>query len=74
MTRKKVWVLTHVVGGVVNGVLAFSSEDKARAAEAVLAKDYGLEPDKDGTYPWEESEDVDVAVLEVGVDAARREE
>lgn len=71
MTRNRVWVLMHVFGLVVNGVLAFSSEEKARVAEAVLAKDYELEPDEDGAYPWEESEDADVAVRQMDIDPPR---
>ncbi len=74
MSRSKVWVVTHVVGGVINGVLAFDSEDTARAQERLLAKDYELSPDEDGHFPWEETEDVDVRVDECDIHSTVVEE
>lgn len=70
----KVWVVTHVVGGVVNGVLAFDCEDAARAPERLLAKEYELSPDDEGHLPWEETEDVDVKVDEFEIHSSVVEE
>lgn len=74
MPKSTVWVVTHVVGGVVNGVLAFDKEGPARAQERLLAQDYGIEPDDDGHFPWEESEDVDVRVEECEIHSSLVEE
>jgi hypothetical protein len=74
MSKSMVWVVIHVVGGVINGVLAFDSEGPARAQERLLAQDYGIEPGEDGLFPWEESEDVDVRVEECEIHSSLVEE